>query len=42
MAVNDDVENAEEVDRHALEREQNKDDDFDEQNDILSNDDYIG
>lgn len=42
VAVNDDVEYAEEVERHALEREQNKDDDFDEQNDILSNDDYIG
>lgn len=42
VAVNDEVDYAEEVERHALGRENDGKDDFDEQNDIISNGDYIG
>ena len=42
VAVTDEVDYAEEVERHALGRENDGKDDFDEQNDIISNGDYIG
>lgn len=42
VAINDEVEYAEEVERHALEREQQNDEDNGENEDILSNDKFIG